>query len=1062
MTKARVLVVEDESIVSLEIQSRLRRLGYKVAGVVDTAEKAVEMADRLKPDLVLMDIQLKGQMDGVEAAAQIGDHLKIPVVYLTAYADEATLRRAKVTEPFGYILKPFEERELYKTIEMALSKHHMEQQLKERERWLDTTLKSIGDGVIATDTDGRITFLNAAAEKSTGWKFDQAKGRDLSEIFRIVNQMTKEPVENPTTAVLREGQSIHLANYLVLIARNEAEKPIDSTAAPIRGDNGQIVGVVLVFRDITDRMMATAEIQQRTHDLSERIKELKCLYRVSKLAQQPAITIEKIARDTVELIPRAMQYVEIACARITMGESTFCSKRFTETDWKISAPIIVNRKPVGTLEVCYLEERPAGNGRSFVAEEEELIVALAEHLGRTIQRKRFNEALEVEKAHLEALIQSAQEAIVMTDNDGQVLRINEEFTRLFGYTAAQAAGCHIDDLVAPGEKHREAQEVTRRVAQRERLSLEAIRYHKDGTPVQVSILGAPVIVGGEQVGVFGIYRDITERRRAADELKRQKALLDEVFNGIQEGIGIVDTDEIVTFCNPAYAEILDESVEDIIGKSLYDILPSHTHDIIREQSSIRRKSRTSTYDLPLTTSKGNKKFIRFTVAPRHSKDGSYAGAFGATMDITDRKIAEGELEKKTLQQAHLLQTARHLTESLDVKEVLTNIAQGAKEIIGAQGCSLYLLETDGATLTPVVAIDPNYEKEIMATALTVRDSFTGKAIQARRTLIFNDPQSDGSGKQIPGTPVEMEEKIIVAPLIADENVLGAMCLDRMETSFTKEDLSLAETFATYASTALKNAQTHDELHQEVRQRRRMEKKLKQTMTELKRSNDELQQFAYVASHDLQEPLRMVASYVQLLAKRYKGKLDQDADDFIGYAVDGAVRMQGLINDLLAYSRVGTRGRPFESSDLTEIFDQALANLQAAVVETKAQIDHGPLPTLLVDRVQFTQLFQNLIGNALKFHNAKPPRIHVAAEQNKEECILSVSDNGIGIDPEYAERIFMIFQRLHNRSEYKGSGIGLAICKKIVERHGGRIWVESKPDQGATFYFSVPLKGGQKS
>jgi len=1062
MTKAKIFVVEDESIVSLEIQSRLKRLGYGVAAAVDTAEEAVEMTDRLKPDLVLMDIQLKGRMDGVEAAGQIRDHLNIPVVYLTAYADEATLRRAKVTEPFGYILKPFEERELYKTIEMALSKHHMEKKLKEREQWLNTTLKSIGEGVIATDTSGRVTFLNAAAERLTGWKFDQALGHDLAEIFHVVNQMTREPAENQAQIVLREGQSTHLAKHLMLITRDKEEKPIDSTVAPIRGDHGEINGVVLVFRDITDRLRATSEIQQRTHDLSERVKELKCLFRVSKLAQQPDITIEEVLRKTIELIPQSMQYANIACARITMEESTFCSPDFAQTEWKISAPIMVNRRPIGALEVYYLEERPAESGGPFAEEEKDLINAVAEHLGRTIQRKRFYEALQVEKAHLEALIESAQEAIVMTDNNGRVLRINSEFTRLFGHTAAEAAGRHIDDLVAPHQKHRDAQEVTRRVARRERLSLETIRFHKDGRPLQVSILGAPVMVEGEQVGVFGIYRDITERRRAADELKRQKALLDEVFNGIQEGIGIVDTDEIVTFCNPAYAEILDKKVDNIVGKSLFDILPADTHSIIREQSALRRKGQTSTYDLPLTTSRGNKKYVRFTVAPRYSKDGSYAGAFGATMDITDRKIAEGALKRKTRQQDRLLQTARHLTESLDVKEVFTNIAKGAKEIIGAQGCSLYLLESDGKTLTPVVAIDPTYEKEILATPLTVSESFTGRAIQARRALIFNDPQSDGSGKQIPGTPVEFDEKIIVAPLIVDENVLGAMCLDRMKISFTQEDLSLAETFATYASTALKNAQTHDDLHQEVRQRRRMEKKLKQTMAELKRSNDELQQFAYVASHDLQEPLRMVASYVQLLAKRYKGKLDQDADDFIGYAVDGAVRMQGLINDLLAYSRVGTRGRPFESSDLAEIFERALANLQAAVVETGAQVDHEPLPTLMVDPVQFTQLFQNLIGNAIKFHNAKPPRIHVAAEKKNGECILSVSDNGIGIDPEYAERIFMIFQRLHNRSEYKGSGIGLAICKKIVERHGGRIWVESKPGQGATFYFTVPLKGGQKT
>jgi light-regulated signal transduction histidine kinase (bacteriophytochrome) len=279
----------------------------------------------------------------------------------------------------------------------------------------------------------------------------------------------------------------------------------------------------------------------------------------------------------------------------------------------------------------------------------------------------------------------------------------------------------------------------------------------------------------------------------------------------------------------------------------------------------------------------------------------------------------------------------------------------------------------------------------------------------------------------------------------------------MNTPFTQEDLALAETFATYASTALKNAQAHDDLHKEVEQRRLTEAKLKDTMDELARSNSELQQFAYVASHDLQEPLRMVASYVQLLSKRYRNKLDQDADEFIDYAVDGATRMQGLINDLLAYSRVGTRGRPFERTDLEDVFDRAVTNLRAAIMESGARIDHAPLPTVSIDRVQFTQLFQNLIGNAIKFHDRKPPNVQIGAEQKDGEWVFSVRDNGIGIDPEYAQRIFMIFQRLHSRSDYEGSGIGLAICKKIVERHGGRIWVESNPGEGAAFSFTLPIE-----
>jgi light-regulated signal transduction histidine kinase (bacteriophytochrome) len=241
---------------------------------------------------------------------------------------------------------------------------------------------------------------------------------------------------------------------------------------------------------------------------------------------------------------------------------------------------------------------------------------------------------------------------------------------------------------------------------------------------------------------------------------------------------------------------------------------------------------------------------------------------------------------------------------------------------------------------------------------------------------------------------------------------------------------------------------------------RLEQRVRERTAELQRSNAELAQFAYVASHDLQEPLRMVASYTQLLARRYAGKLDADADEFIGYAVDGANRMQRLINDLLAYSRVGSKGENFEPTDCATILDAACANLCAPIDETGTVVTHAALPTVSGEQAQLVQLFQNLLSNAIRYRNDAPPRIHVSTRRQNGEWVFAVKDNGIGIDPQFSERIFTIFQRLHSQAEFPGTGVGLAISKKIVERHGGRIWVKSRPGHGSTFYFTIPIQGGQ--
>ncbi|NET71909.1 MAG: cyanobacterial phytochrome A, partial [Sphaerospermopsis sp. SIO1G2] len=237
--------------------------------------------------------------------------------------------------------------------------------------------------------------------------------------------------------------------------------------------------------------------------------------------------------------------------------------------------------------------------------------------------------------------------------------------------------------------------------------------------------------------------------------------------------------------------------------------------------------------------------------------------------------------------------------------------------------------------------------------------------------------------------------------------------------------------------------------------------LAQLAQDLERSNAELKKFAYVASHDLQEPLNQVANYVQLLEMRYDAELDEDAKEFINYAVEGVSLMQTLIDDVLAYSKVDTQAIAFQVTEIEVALEKALSNLRNRIYETGTTITHDPLPTIMADGTQIMQLFLNLIGNAIKFRSHQPPQIHIGTERLEDEWLFSIEDNGIGIDPQFSDRIFVIFQRLHTRDEYPGTGMGLAICKKIIECHRGNIWVESQFGQGATFYFTIPAGGSER-
>jgi signal transduction histidine kinase len=423
-----------------------------------------------------------------------------------------------------------------------------------------------------------------------------------------------------------------------------------------------------------------------------------------------------------------------------------------------------------------------------------------------------------------------------------------------------------------------------------------------------------------------------------------------------------------------------------------------------------------------------------------------------------------DLERRSVQLRVAAEVARDTTATRELDELLNRAVNLIQDRLGFYHVGIFLVDDLGEYAVLRAATGEagrqklEHEHRLKVGEVGIVDYVIGTG-EPHLALDVGAEATRSENPLLPETRSEM-----VLPLRSRDQVIGAMTVQSVEeAAFDEADIAVMQTMADQLANTITNARLYDRTQREVTERKRAEEALARQAQELARSNAELEQFAYVASHDLQEPLRMVKSYLQLIERRYEGQLDEDADDFIAFAVDGAERMQALINDLLQYSRVTTHGKPFAPTDCSAVLDHALANLKVAIEESGALVTHDELPTVLADDMQLTQLLQNLIGNAIKFHKPDtPPQVHVGVARKDGEWLFSVQDNGIGIGPHHLECIFLIFQRLHSQEEYEGTGIGLAVCKKIVERHGGRIWVESEPGQGSTFRFTLPDRGESSS
>ena len=638
--------------------------------------------------------------------------------------------------------------------------------------------------------------------------------------------------------------------------------------------------------------------------------------------------------------------------------------------------------------------------RLRAVEYEKMNVTLNEEIR---QRNLSDTTLKKTLSLLNATLESTADGIYVVDQQGRITGYNQNFMNMLNIPMA---------LMESGENETVVNHVLSQIKTPEgflssiqellvhpsRESFDMIEFN-DGKIFER--YSKPQKIGDHVVGRVWSFRDITERKLAEEAKIASEIRYRRLFETAQDGILILDADtgQIVEV-NPFLIEMLGFSRHQFLGKKIWEI--GLFKDIVANKENfeeLQRKEYIRYEDMPIETADGQRIAVEFlsNVYTVNNKKVIQCNI----RNNTERKLAEEAQVASEIRYRRLFETAQD---------------------------GILILDADTGQ---IVEVNP-----FLITMLGFsRDQFLGKKlweIGLFKDIIANKENFEELQRK---EYVRYEDMPIET---ADGQQIAVEFLSNVYTVNNKKVIQCNI--------------------RDITVRKKLEEDLIIKAAELARSNIELQQFAYVASHDLQEPLRAISGFTELLVKRYHGKIDEKADTYLDFITEGTTRMQQMIQDLLTYSRIQTQEHKYVLTDSNTSLDLALSDLQIATKEHHAVITNDPLPSVYADQEQITKMFQNLIGNAIKFH--KPgvaPNIHISAKQDENSWIFSVSDNGIGIDPQYADRIFKIFQRLHTRDEYPGTGIGLAICKRIAEQHGGTIWIESVPGSGSTFYFTIPKR-----
>ncbi|MFD1562390.1 PAS domain S-box protein [Haloarchaeobius amylolyticus] len=867
-----------------------------------------------------------------------------------------------------------------------------------------TLVNAIDDGIFQLNAEGRFVAINDAIVSMTGYPRADLLGEHVST---VISALDAKRLENAIQTHLEQGvdpdTTFNLAVETAAGERVSCELRVSLLVA-----DGELEGTVGVVRAVDDRDPTNVQLPS-TWMASDSIASVIDEADVGVFVLDDAFdvvwadeTIEEyfgLVRD--EIIGRDKPTLIQETIRDRLADSeTFAETVLATYESNTSVEQFECRVTAGTdREERWLEHRsrPIESG-PYAGGRIELYYDITD-------RKEAQRAREESEQRFQSLVDAVDEyAIFMLDPDGYVRSWNEGAERIKGYGAAEIIGEHFSTFYTDEDRAASVPEANLAYA-REAGSTEdeGWRVRSDGSRFWANVTITAIYDEGELQGYAKVTRDMTDRREREQRLRREHELSEQILETSPVGIAVVNRDGSTPRANERMAELLDLPSDD---ESTYTTAQRDMYDTNGEFIPIEERPVPHVFETgdPVTDREirldrpEGQQWLSINARPITDEQGEPEQVVETATDITDLKEL-AQRRKRELEERE---------EELAAVQLATNLLE-----TGEQSSEELLAEF--VTHLPQFFHYP----ERAAARVSVGD--TEATTKATDSL---DRRITASTSTVTGTPITIEIALPESHASPDADT----------ANFSDEEAELLETLATLLK-----------LHFDRRE----------YIEELQASNERLEQFAYAVSHDLQEPLRMITSYLQLIEGRYGDALDEDGEEFLAYAIDGAERMREMIDGLLEYSRVETRGDPFEQIELDAVLSDVLEDLQLSIEEHDAEITAESLPTVVGDASQLRQVFQNLLDNAIEYSGDEPPRVHISAERTGDEWTISVHDEGIGLDPDDSERVFDVFQRLHTREEHAGTGIGLALCRRIVERHDGEIWIDSEPGEGTTVSFTLP-------